>query len=97
VLIHESAKISDKCLIGPNVTIGEGCVVEEGARLKNVVLLKGAHIKSHSWISDSIIGWNSKVGKWARIEGISVLGEDVEIKDEIFINGSSVLPHKAVN
>lgn len=37
------------------------------------------------------------MGKWVRIEGITVLGEDVHIKEEIFINGSSVLPHKAVS
>jgi mannose-1-phosphate guanylyltransferase len=46
-------------------------------------LLKGSIIKSHSWINESIVGWNSTVGKWVklilkvRIEGTTVLGEDV--------------------
>jgi len=32
-----------------------------------------------------------------RIEGLTVLGEDVKIKDELFINGCSVLPHKTIS
>lgn len=44
----------------------------------------------------SIIGWNSSVGRWARVENITVLGDDVTIKDELLINGASVLPHKSV-
>jgi mannose-1-phosphate guanylyltransferase len=48
-------------------------------------------------VSDSIIGWNNKIGRWSRIDGLSVFGEDVEIKDEIFINGVFILPHKSVS
>jgi len=59
--------------------------------------MRGARIKAHSWLNDSIIGWKSTVGKWVRIEGVTVLGEDVHIADELFINGSSVLPHKSIN
>lgn len=35
--------------------------------------------------------------KKVRIEGITVLGEDTHIKDELFVNGCSVLPHKTIN
>jgi len=31
-----------------------------------------------------------------RIEGPTVLAEDVTVKDEVYINGSSILPHKSV-
>jgi len=64
VLIDPSAKIAASALIGPNVTIGPGCVVEEGARLKNVVMLSNSSVGAHSWVDSSIIGWDSKVGKW---------------------------------
>lgn len=30
------------------------------------------------------------------MENISVLGDDVNIKDELYINGASVLPHKSI-
>lgn len=33
VLVHPSAKIGIGCRIGPNVTIGPNCVIEDGMRL----------------------------------------------------------------
>jgi mannose-1-phosphate guanylyltransferase len=30
------------------------------------------------------------------MEGITVLGEDVIVKDEIYVNGGQVLPHKNI-
>ena len=31
-----------------------------------------------------------------RMENVSVLGEDVQVKDELYINGALVLPHKSI-
>ncbi|MGG6497430.1 UNVERIFIED_CONTAM: hypothetical protein NY603_31360, partial [Bacteroidetes bacterium 56_B9] len=42
------------------------------------------------------MGWNSTIGRWARMENVSVLGDDVSIGDEIYCNGASVLPHKSI-
>ncbi len=30
------------------------------------------------------------------MENVSVLGEDVIVKDELYINGGRILPHKAI-
>ena len=30
------------------------------------------------------------------MEGVSVLGEDVIVKDEVYINGGRILPHKSI-
>eukprot|EP01114_Cavostelium_apophysatum_P002341 TRINITY_DN1207_c0_g1_i1.p1 TRINITY_DN1207_c0_g1~~TRINITY_DN1207_c0_g1_i1.p1 ORF type:complete len:358 (+),score=107.48 TRINITY_DN1207_c0_g1_i1:211-1284(+) len=95
VLIDPSSKIGN-AVIGPNVTIGPNCVVEDGVRLKNVVLLEGVTIGANSWIANSIVGWKSKVGKWVRIQNVSVLGEDVHVADELFINGGRILHHKEI-
>jgi mannose-1-phosphate guanylyltransferase len=59
--------------------------------------MDGASIKSYAWISNSIIGWESTVGKWSRVEGVSVLGDDVQIGDELYINGGCILPHKSIS
>jgi len=96
VLVDKTARIGKGCLIGPNVTIGPNCVIEDGVRLKNTVILAGTSIGANTWINQSIIGWNCSVGKWVRIQNISVLGEDVGIADELFVNGGSILPHKAI-
>ncbi len=36
------------------------------------------------------------IGCWSRVENMSVLGEDVVIKDEVYANGAIVLPHKEI-
>lgn len=97
VLMDPTARIGKNCRIGPNVTIGPNVVVEDGACIKRCTLLNGATIKSHSWLDSCIIGWRCTVGQWVRMENTSVLGEDVFVKDEIYINGGKVLPHKAIS
>ncbi|KAI3851802.1 hypothetical protein MKX03_034157 [Papaver bracteatum] len=96
VIIDESAVIKDGCLIGPDVAIGPGCIVESGVRLSRCTLMTEARVKMHSCISSSIIGWHSTVGQWARVENMTILGEDVHVCDEIYSNGGVVLPHKEI-
>ncbi|XP_023238436.1 mannose-1-phosphate guanyltransferase beta-like [Centruroides sculpturatus] len=97
VLVDPSAKIGKSCRIGPNVTIGPDVIIEDGVCIKRCTILKGAHIRSHSWLESCIIGWRCVVGQWVRMENTSVLGEDVIVKDEIYVNGGKVLPHKAIS
>ncbi len=37
-------------------------------------------MKDFARVADSIIGWGSSVGRWARIDNKSVIGEDVHVK-----------------
>ncbi|CAK9828586.1 Mannose-1-phosphate guanyltransferase beta [Anthophora retusa] len=97
VLVDETAKIGKDCRIGPNVTIGPGVVLSDGCCIKRSTILKEAVIKEHAWLDGCIVGWRSVVGRWVRMEGITVLGEDVIVKDELYINGGQVLPHKNIS
>ena len=97
VLIDPTAQIGRNCVIGPNVTIGANCVIGEGVRLTRSAIFEGAKIKSHSWINNSIIGWRAVVGSWVRMEGTSVLGDDVQVRDELYVNGAVVLPNKSIS
>ncbi|EFJ24691.1 hypothetical protein SELMODRAFT_267755 [Selaginella moellendorffii] len=96
VMIDPSARIGSGCLIGPDVAVGPDCVIEEGVRLSRCTVMRGAQIRKHSCVSGSIIGWHSKLGQWTRIENMTVLGEDVQVKDELYSNGGVVLPHKEI-
>jgi mannose-1-phosphate guanylyltransferase len=96
VVIDPTAKIGPDCIIGPFVSIGANVVVEAGARLKRCALFDGVHVHRNSWIDNSIIGWDSTVGRWVRMEGVSVLGRDVQIADELYINGAMILDHKSI-
>jgi mannose-1-phosphate guanylyltransferase len=96
VMIDPTAKIGKNCKIGPNVTIGPNVVIGDGCRLQRCVLLQNSKVKEHAWIKSTIVGWNSTVGRWARLENVTVLGDDVSIGDEIYVNGGSILPHKSI-
>ncbi|CAN0926501.1 Mannose-1-phosphate guanylyltransferase 1 [Linum grandiflorum] len=96
VLVDDSADIGEGCLIGPDVAIGPGCIIEPGVRLSRCTVMRGVRIKKHACISSSIVGWHSTVGRWARIENMTILGEDVHVGDEVYSNGGVVLPHKEI-
>ncbi|RXM34601.1 Mannose-1-phosphate guanyltransferase beta [Acipenser ruthenus] len=92
VLVDPTARIGQNCTLGPNVTIGAGVVLEDGVRIKRCTVLKGARVRSHSWLESCIIGWSCSV----RMENVTVLGEDVIVNDELYLNGANVLPHKSI-
>lgn len=96
VIIDKSAQIGEDCLIGPDVAVGPGCVIEAGVRLSRCTIMRGVRIKKHACVSGSIIGWHSTVGQWARVENMTILGEDVHVSDEVYSNGGVVLPHKEI-
>jgi len=96
VLMDPTAKIGDGCKIGPDVSIGPGVVIEDGVSMKRCTVMRDTTVKSHSWIDNSIIGWQCSIGNWVRIENVTVLGEDVIVNDELYINEAIVLPHKVI-
>ncbi|XP_023561852.1 mannose-1-phosphate guanyltransferase beta isoform X2 [Octodon degus] len=96
VLVDPSARIGQNCSIGPNVSLGPGVVVEDGVCIRRCTVLQDAHICSHSWLESCIVGWRCRVGQWVRMENVTVLGEDVIVNDELYLNGASVLPHKSI-
>uniref|UniRef100_A0A0K0CX22 mannose-1-phosphate guanylyltransferase n=1 Tax=Angiostrongylus cantonensis TaxID=6313 RepID=A0A0K0CX22_ANGCA len=96
VLIDASAKIGSNCRIGPNVVIGPRVLVEDGVCLRHSTVLSDSVIRTHSWINQSIIGRKCSIGRWVRIENNSVIGDDVVVHDELYLNGAQVLPHKSI-
>jgi mannose-1-phosphate guanylyltransferase len=55
--------------------------------------MEKAIVRESSFIDGSILGWRSKIGRWVRIEGLSILGEEVVLSDEIYLNATYVLPN----
>jgi mannose-1-phosphate guanylyltransferase len=47
-------------------------------------------------VEKSIVGWDSRLGSWTRVENNCVLGEDVQVRSELYLNGAVVLPHKEI-
>ena len=85
VFIHASAQVDPTAVLGPNVTIDANCIIGPGVRIKESVILPGVRIKDNACVIDSIIGWNSTIGTWSRVEGSPVTSN---FEDEfITLNG----------
>jgi len=109
VLIHPTAQVDPTSKIGPNVSVGAKVKIGPGVRIQNSIVLDGAEIKARCCIMNSIIGWNSVVGSWSRLEGvpdftadsddplkcgITILGSGVTVGAESVVRASIALPHK---
>jgi len=96
LISEENVTIGNNCLIGPDVVIGPGVTIMDGVRLKRCTIMANCRMDSHSYVEDSIIGWNSSVGSWSRVQDNCFFGEDVHIKPERFVRSLTVCPHKGI-
>ncbi|KAK4198732.1 putative phosphate transferase [Triangularia verruculosa] len=69
VFIHPTANVHPTAVLGPNVSIGPRVTIGPGVRIKESIVLEDAEVKHDACILYSIIGWGSRVGAWARVEG----------------------------
>ncbi|XP_041259174.1 mannose-1-phosphate guanyltransferase alpha isoform X2 [Onychostruthus taczanowskii] len=69
VYIHPTASIDSTAVLGPNVSIGEGVTVGAGVRVRESIVLHGASLHDHTCVLNTIVGWDSTIGRWARVEG----------------------------
>ncbi|XP_024364770.1 uncharacterized protein [Physcomitrium patens] len=106
VFIHRSAKVHPTAKLGPNVSISANARIGPGVRLVGCIILDDVEIKENAVVMNSIVGWKSSLGKWARVQGggdynsklgITILGEDVAVEDEVVVVNCIVLPHKTLN
>ena len=69
VFVHPTAEVDPSAVLGPNVSLGAGVKIGAGARIKESIILSGSTVGEHSLVLYSVIGCNSSVGKWSRVEG----------------------------
>lgn len=69
VFIHPTAQVDPTAKLGPNVSVGPRAVIGAGARVKEAIVLEDAEIRHDACVLYAIIGWSSRVGAWARVEG----------------------------
>uniref|UniRef100_A0A0D9Z3Q8 Uncharacterized protein n=1 Tax=Oryza glumipatula TaxID=40148 RepID=A0A0D9Z3Q8_9ORYZ len=83
VYIHPSAKVHPTAKIGPNVSISANARIGAGARLIHCIILDDVEIMGEG-------DHNAKLG-------ITILGEAVDVEDEVVVVNSIVLPNKTLN
>ena len=111
VLVHPTAKIDPTAKLGPNVTIGANVRIGAGVRILHTIILDNVVVKDRSFIIHSIVGWDSIIGEWCRLEGqpdfenpevkvgcgMTILGTGVKVNSEVVVRSSIVLPHKELD
>lgn len=72
VFVHPTASVDPTAKLGPNVSVGPRAVIGAGARIKESIVLEDSEVKHDACVLHSIIGWGSRVGAWARVEGTPI-------------------------
>ncbi|POM74048.1 Mannose-1-phosphate guanyltransferase alpha [Phytophthora palmivora] len=103
VVVDSSANVHPTAKLGPNVTIAAGVTIGPGARVAHSIILEGVTIKDHACVLFSVIGWNSIIGQWARVEGqppnasqIQVHSAETALVRDVTIFGVSVVANPEV-
>lgn len=69
--IDPSSVLGEGIKLGPNVSIGPNVIIENGVRIRDSIILDNARVNHDSCIINTVLGWSSVVGAWARVEGES--------------------------
>lgn len=69
VFIHPTAQVDPTAKLGPHVSVGPRAIIGPGVRVKESIVLEDVEIKHDALVQYAIVGWSSRVGAWARIEG----------------------------
>jgi len=69
VFIHKTASVDPTAVLGPNVSIGKNVKIGAGTRIRESIILGNSIVGENTLVLYSVIGWNSSVGSWSRVEG----------------------------
>jgi mannose-1-phosphate guanylyltransferase len=87
--VSPSAVVGDGAVIDHAVLM-QDCHVEAGAVVRDAVLLPGSHVGRGAVVDRSIVGARAVIGAGARLEGMTVIGDDVRIEGGTELDGVRV-------
>ncbi|MFN2453806.1 MAG: sugar phosphate nucleotidyltransferase [Pyrinomonadaceae bacterium] len=90
--IDELSMIADDCTIKPgaqiiNSVLGQGCYIEEKARLENAVVWAHTRVGAGAQVTDAIIGRGCHIGRAAIVGAGAVLGDKTSLTDYTHAGG----------
>jgi len=93
----DNMRIGADSIIGPNVSMGNGVQIGKGCRIENSVVFDGVTIEDYSSVKSAILGENSVLERWVKVESGSLIGDYAQIKDGVTITeGVSICPSKTI-
>jgi NDP-sugar pyrophosphorylase family protein len=93
----KNVKVGADSRIGPNVSIAEDVFIGKGCRIENSIVFAGAVIEDYSSVKNAILGENSVLERWVKVESGSIIGDFAQISDGVTITeGVSICPSKTI-
>jgi NDP-sugar pyrophosphorylase family protein len=93
----ENVKIGADSRIGPNVSLANDVQIGKGCRIENSIIFAGAVIEDYSSVKNAILGENSVLERWVKVESGSLIGDFAQIGDGVTITeGVSICPSKSI-
>jgi mannose-1-phosphate guanylyltransferase len=90
VLVAPGAAVSEEAALGACTVVGEECSIGPGAVLEGAVLLSGVEVEAGAVVRDSIVGAGARIGRDARVDGLSVVGEGAAVPEGATVDGDRV-------
>lgn len=87
--VHPTAVVAADAKVVRSV-LGEGVVVDEGAEIRDAVLLPGAHVGARAVVDRAVLGRGAEVGPDARVDDLAVLGDRAIVGAGLRVSGGSV-------
>jgi mannose-1-phosphate guanylyltransferase len=92
--IGENTTVSPSAAVKRS-SIGSGAVIGDNASITESVVLPGARIGNDVTLDRSVVGANAVVGDGARLTGVSVVGDNLEVPAGTSLDGEKVSPPEA--
>jgi mannose-1-phosphate guanylyltransferase len=98
IAIGNNVEIAKDTHVGPYVCIGDDVSIGQGCRIENSIIFPDVRIESFSSINNCIIGEAATLGRWVKIEGLTIIGDYCIIKDNVTLtSGVMICPWKTVS
>ncbi len=96
VYIADNVEIGEGASVGPYAVLGSGVKIGKHSRIKNSVLMRSVTVEPGSYISGSVVGEESYIGRWTRIVD-AVIADGVYVKDEVKVGRNAAIgPNREV-
>lgn len=90
-----TAKVGERCLLGPNVVLGKNVVIGDGCVIENATIMEGTVVGSNCVVKSCIIGWHNRLQDNVRVEKV-FSGDDVTFKEGVCLVDYTICPNKVV-
>ncbi len=89
--IYPNVHIDSKSTIGKNVVIEPGCFI------RNSIIEDGVHLKAYTYITDSIVRKNAKVGPMSQLRPGADIGESAKLGNFVEVKKSTIAKNSSVS